>query len=345
MKRQQVGIAGFAALTLAGGIGPAQAQDVASFYKGKQVSIIVGSSAGGGYDLYGRLLSRHMGKHLPGNPVFVVSNMPGAGGNVAAAHIANVAPKDGTVIGAIFMGTVVEPLFTTTKRTTHHPTKFHYIGSANTDYYVCLVRGDAQVKTFEDLFDKELVVGGSAGGASTRDFPLMLRNVLGAKFKIVAGYPGTREINLAIQRNEVQGGCGQTWSSVTSLYKQEFAEGRIKPLVQEDVAGSPELNKLGVPLARSFAKTEEQRQILDLYYSQTAFSRHYVVAMETPADRVAALRTAFMATMKDPELVAEAKKMQVDADPVSGEELQKKVERIFATPADIVEKTRKAVSD
>ena len=345
MKRQQVGIAGFAALTLAGGIGPAQAQDVASFYKGKQVSIIVGSSAGGGYDLYGRLLSRHMGKHLPGNPVFVVSNMPGAGGNVAAAHIANVAPKDGTVIGAIFMGTVVEPLFTTTKRTTHHPTKFHYIGSANTDYYVCLVRGDAQVKTFEDLFDKELVVGGSAGGASTRDFPLMLRNVLGAKFKIVAGYPGTREINLAIQRNEVQGGCGQTWSSVTSLYKQEFAEGRIKPLVQEDVAGSPELNKLGVPLARSFAKTEEQRQILDLYYSQTAFSRPYVVAMETPADRVAALRTAFMATMKDPELVAEAKKMQVDADPVSGEELQKKVERIFATPADIVEKTRKAVSD
>ena len=340
MKRQHVGIAGFAALTLAGGIGPAQAQDVASFYKGKQVSIIVGSSAGGGYDLYGRLLSRHMGKHLPGNPVFVVSNMPGAGGNVAAAHIANVAPKDGTVIGAIFMGTVVEPLFTTTKRTTHHPTKFHYIGSANTDYYVCLVRGDAQVKTFEDLFDKELVVGGSAGGASTRDFPLMLRNVLGAKFKIVAGYPGTREINLAIQRNEVQGGCGQTWSSVTSLYKQEFAEGRIKPLVQEDVAGSPELNKLGVPLARSFAKTEEQRQILDLYYSQTAFSRPYVVAMETPADRVAALRTAFMATMKDPELVAEAKKMQVDADPVSGAELQKKVERIFATPADIVEKTR-----
>lgn len=345
MKRQQAEIAGFAALTLAGGMGLAQAQDVASFYKGKQVSIIVGSSAGGGYDLYGRLLSRHMGKHLPGNPVFVVSNMPGAGGNVAAAHIANVAPKDGTVIGAIFMGTVVEPLFTTTKRTTHHPTKFHYIGSANTDYYVCLVRGDAQVKTFEDLFDKELVVGGSAGGASTRDFPLMLRNVLGAKFKIVAGYPGTREINLAIQRNEVQGGCGQTWSSVTSLYKQEFAEGRIKPLVQEDVAGSPELNKLGVPLARSFAKTEEQRQILDLYYSQTAFSRPYVVAMETPADRVAALRTAFMATMKDPELVAEAKKMQVDADPVSGEELQKKVERIFATPADIVEKTRKAVSD
>jgi tripartite-type tricarboxylate transporter receptor subunit TctC len=338
----RVGLTGLALVAATGG---AQAQDVATFYKGRQISIIVGSSPGGGYDLYGRLLSRHMGKHLPGNPIMVVSNMPGAGGNVAAAHIANIAPKDGTAIGAIFMGTVVEPLFTTTKRATHHPTKFHYIGSANTDYYVCLARGDAQVKKFEDLFDTELVVGGSAGGASTRDFPLMLRNVLGAKFKIVAGYPGTREINLAIQRNEVQGGCGQTWSSVTSLYKQEFAEGRIRPLVQEDAVGSPELNKMGVPLARSFAKTEEQRQILDLYYSQTAFSRPYVVAMETPADRVAALRAAFMAAMKDPDLVGEANKMQVDADPVSGEDLQKKVEQIFATPADIVEKTRKAVSD
>jgi tripartite-type tricarboxylate transporter receptor subunit TctC len=343
MTLRAAGVFGFAAL--ASVTGSAHAQDAGSFYKGKQVSIIVGSSPGGGYDLYGRLLSRHMGKHLAGNPAFAVSNMPGAGGNVAAAHIANVAPKDGTAIGAIFMGTVVEPLFTTTKRTTHHPTKFHYIGSANTDYYVCLVRGDAQVKTFEDLFDKELVVGASAGGASTRDFPLMLRNVLGAKFRIVAGYPGTREINLAIQRNEVQGGCGQTWSSVTSLYKQDFAEGRMKPIVQEDAVGAPELNKLKVPLARSFAKTEEQRQILDLYYSQTAFSRPYVVAMEVPADRVAALRAAFMAALKDPDLVAEANKMQVDANPVPGEELQKKVEQIFATPTDIVEKTRKAVSD
>lgn len=341
LRKRLLGIAALASAAA----GAAHAQDVASFYKGKQVSIVVGSSAGGGYDLYGRLLSRHMSKHLPGGPTFVVSNMPGAGGNVAAAHIANVAPKDGTAIGAIFMGTVVEPLFTTTKRTSHHPTRFHYIGSANTDYYVCLVRGDAQVKTFEDLFDKELVVGASAGGASTRDFPLMLRNVLGAKFKIVAGYPGTREINLAIQRNEVQGGCGQTWSSVTSLYQQDFAEGRIKPIVQEDVAGYSELNKMKVPLARAFAKTEEQRQILDLYYSQTAFSRPYVVAMETPAERVAALRAAFMAAMNDPELQAEASKMKVDAIPVSGADLQKKVEQIFATPADIVEKTRKAVSD
>ncbi len=188
----------------------------------------VGSSPGGGYDLYGRLLARHMGKHLPGNLFSSCRTCPA----LAAMSPPRTSPmsRQGRHRHRRHLhGHGGRALFTATKRTTHHPTKFHYIGSANTDYYVCLVRGDAQVKTFEDLFDKELVVGGSAGGASTRDFPLMLRNVLGAKFKIVAGYPGTREINLAIQRNEVQGGCGQTWSSVTSLYKQEFAEGRIKP--------------------------------------------------------------------------------------------------------------------
>jgi len=318
-------------------------EDIAAFYRNKTVTIVVGSSPGGGYDLYGRLISRHMSRSLPGAPNFVVSNMPGAGGNVAAAHIANVAAKDGTAIGAIFMGAVVEPLFSTTKRATHHPTRFHYIGSANTDYYVCIMRGDAPVKTFADVLQTELVLGASAGGASTRDFALLLKNVLGAKFKIVAGYPGTREINLAIEKGEVQGGCGQSWSSVAAIYKQAFAEGRLKALVQEDSEGYPELNKQGVPLAREFAKTEEQKRILDLVYSQTAFSRPYVVAWETPQARVAALRKAFMDTMADADLVAEAAKMQVDADPVSGEELQRKVEEIFATPADIVEKARKAI--
>jgi len=320
-----------------------QQNDIAAFYAGKTVTILVGSSPGGGYDLYARLISRHMSKHLPGAPSFVVSNMPGAGGNVAAANIANVAAKDGTAIGAIFMGAVVEPLFSGTKRATHHPTKFNYIGSANTDYYVCLVRGDSDVKSFADVFEKELVVGASAGGASTRDFALLLKNVLGAKLKIVAGYPGTREINLAIEKGEVAGGCGQSWSSVAAIYQSAFNEGRIKALVQEDSTGYPELNKKGVPLARSFAKTDEQKQILDLVYSQTAFSRPYVVAMETPPARVAALRKAFMETMADKELVAEAAKMKVDADPVSGEELQKKVNAIYATPPEIVEKARKAM--
>jgi tripartite-type tricarboxylate transporter receptor subunit TctC len=325
------------------GVQAAQAQDeIANFYRGKTVTVIVGSSPGGGYDLYGRMIARYMPKHLAGTPTMVVTNMPGAGSNVAAANIANVAAKDGTIIGALFMGAVVEPLFSEVKRPTHDPSKFNYIGNANTDYYVCLVRGDAPVKTFAEVFDKEMVLGGTAGGASTRDFPVMLVNVLGAKFKIVSGYPGSREVNLAIEKGEVQGGCGQSWSSVYATYKQRIDSGELRALVQEDSTGYPDLNRQGVPLTVSYAKTPEQKQILDLVYSQTVFGRPYVVAAEVPAPRVAALRKAFMDTMNDPALKAEARKMQVDVDATSGDELQKKIAEIYATPKDIVEKARKA---
>jgi tripartite-type tricarboxylate transporter receptor subunit TctC len=323
----------------------AKAQDaVAQFYKGKTVTIIAASSPGGGYDLYARTIARHIGKHIPGNPNLLVSNMPGAASNVAAAHIYNVAPKDGTVVGALFMGAVVEPLFSKRVRTTHDMSKFNYIGNANKDTYVCLVRSDVPVKTFAEALEKELVVGGSAEGASTRDFPELLKNLLGAKFKIVAGYPGTREINLAMERGEVQGGCGQSWSSASATYPAWFKEGKIKVLAQEDPEGYPELNKKGIPLTRSFAKTDEQRQILDLVYSQTFFGRPYVVAPDVPKDRVAILRKAFMAAMNDPELKAEAARIQLDVEAVGGEELQVALARMYATPPDILEKARQAIA-
>jgi tripartite-type tricarboxylate transporter receptor subunit TctC len=316
----------------------------APFYQGKTVTIMVGSSPGGGYDLYARLIARHLGKHIPGNPTMVVSNMPGAASNVLAAHIYNVAPKDGTVIGAIFMGAVVEPLFGQKTRATHDTSRFSYIGNANKDVYVCLVRSDAGVRTFADVLEKELVVGGTAEGASTRDFPLLLKNLLGARFKIVTGYAGTREINLAMERGEVQGGCGQTWSSVAAIYPSWFREGKIKVLVQEDSHGYPELNTQGVPLARQFAKSEDQARVLDLIYSQTNFGRPYVVAPEVPRERVDMLRRAFMATMQDGELVAEARRMQVDVMPVSGEDLQAMIARMYATPKDLLETARQAMA-
>src|SRR5262245_61544074 len=323
---------------------PAAAQDAAQFYKGKTVSIMVGSSAGGGYDLYARLIARHLGKRIPGNPTIVVGNMPGAASNVLASHIYNVAPKDGTVIGAIFMGAVVEPLFGLKARATHDTSRFNYIGNANKDVYVCLVRADAPVQTFGEALEKELVVGGTAEGASTRDFPVLLKNLLGAKFKIVAGYAGSREINLAMERGEVQGGCGQSWSSVAATYPSWFSEGKIKVLAQEDSEGYPELNRQGVPLTRAFAKTESQARILDLIYSQTTFGRPYVVAPEVPKGRVEALRRAFMATMRDPDLVAEARQMQVDIMPVAGEDLQAMIARLYATPKDVLDQAKQAMA-
>lgn len=324
---------------------PALADDaVAQFYRGKTVTVLAGGAPGGGYDLYARLIGRFLGKHIPGNPAIAVANMPGAGGNVAAAHVYNVAPKDGTMIGGIYMGNPVEPLFFGRTRPTHDMTKFHYIGNANKDFYVCLIRADAPVKTFAEAFEKEVVVGATAEGASTRDFPTLLKNLLGAKFKVVSGYRGTHEINLAIERNEVHGGCGETWSSVAAMHPAWFRDGAVKVLVQEDRDGYPDLNRQGVPLARDFAKNEEQRQILDLFYSQTAFGRPYVVAPEVPKERVEALRKAFMATMTDPELIAEAQRIQVDVLAVSGEELQEMIAKLYRTPPDLLEKARAAIS-
>ena len=239
---------------------------------------------------------------------------------------------------------VVEPLFGEQKRTTHDTSKFQYIGNANIDAYLCLVRTDAGVDTLADAYNKELIVGASSEGASTRDFPSMLKNLLGVKFRIVAGYPGTREINLAMEKGEVQGGCGQTWSSVAATYPAWFRDKLVKPLVQEANEGYPELNAMGVRLARDYARTDEQKQVLELVYSQAAFGRPYVVAPQVPQERVEALRKAFMATMTDPDLVAETKRMNVDAIPTPGDELQRLIAKIYATPHDIVEKAKAAIA-
>ena len=324
---------------------PASAQDsVAQFYKGRTVTVVAASSPGGGYDLYARLIARVLGRHIPGHPSVVVTNMPGAASNLAAAHVYSVAPRDGTVIGALFMGAVVEPLFSGKTRPTHDMSRFQYIGNANRDVYVCLIRTDAPVKTFAQAMEQEVVVGGTAEGASTRDFPMLLKNLLGVKFKVVSGYPGTREINLAIERGEVQGGCGETWSSVSATYPAWFRDGTVKVLAQEDREGYPELNRQGIPLTRDFAKTDEQRQILDLIYSQTAFGRPYVVAPDVPPERVDALRKAFMAAMADPDLIAEARRIQVDVMPVAGEDLQAMIASLYRPPKDLLEKARAAIT-
>jgi len=327
------------------GIGqPASAQEVESFYRGRTVSLIVGAAPGGGYDLYARLIGRAIGRYIPGQPSLVVSNMPGAASNVAAAHIYNIAPKDGTVIGALYMGAVVEPLFGAKPRTTHDMSRFNYIGNANRDTYVCIARADAPAKSFAETFDREIVVGASSEGAGTRDFPTLLRNLLGARLKVVAGYPGTREINNAIEKGEVHGGCGQTWSSLAAAFPRWFSEGTVRVLAQEDAAGYAELNAKGIPLTTSFAKTPEHKQILDLIYSQVEFGRPYVVAPEVPKERVAALRAAFARAVQDPELQAEARRIQLDVIWTAGADLQERISRIYATPAPLLDRARQVMS-
>jgi tripartite-type tricarboxylate transporter receptor subunit TctC len=338
-------IAALAALLFAGCWAlPVAAQDaVAQFYRGKTITIVVGSSAGGGYDTYARLMARFFSKHMPGNPTVVTQNMPGAGSNLMAAYVANAAPKDGTMIGANFQGTVLEPLIGQNPTGTYDPSKLNYIGSANSDIYLCLARADAPVKTFADAFTHELILGASADGGSTRDFPVMLNNVLGTKFKIVNGYPGTREIGLAIEDGEVQGQCGTAWSSLISTHPEWLRDHTVNILAQEETNGYPDLNKAGVPRTVDFARTPEQRQILELVYSQEVFARPFMIAAEVPKERVEALRQAFMETWTDPDLLAEAKKIDLDVAPISGADVQALIAKIYATPPQIIARAKDAL--
>ena len=317
--------------------------DLARFYKGKQITMAIGSSAGGGYDLYGRLVARHIGRHIPGSPSVVPSNMPGAASLVAAQYIATVGPKDGTAIAAIYPQVVLEQLIGDKSNIKLDPRKLNYLGSANSEVYICMVRASSPAKTLEDATRMEVVLGATAPGASSYDFPLLLNNVLGTRFRIVAGYPGNQEIALALEKGEIEGACGTGWSTLASARPHWVREGFVRLIAQEGLRGSPELNALNVPLAIDFARNPVQRQIMEIVYAQLLFGRPFVVAPEAPIERVAALQTAFMAALKDPELLAEAKRMNLDINPMPGPDVKATVERLFATPPEVLAATSKAL--
>jgi len=312
--------------------GPAVAQDsVAKFYAGKQIDLVIGSSAGGGYDTYARLVARYIGRYIPGKPAIVPQNMPGAGSNKAAGYIYSVAPKDGTAIGAVFPGIILQPLIGNVP-TPHDPSKFIYLGSANSDAYMCIARKDASVHTFTDLLSHVLIVAGATEGATTHDLPVVENNLLGAHFRIVSGYPGMRENTMAIESGEVQGVCGYGWASLESQHPEWLTRGFINIVVQESIKGYSKLNAMGIPRTADFAKTDEARQILELVYSQGVFGRPYVLPPGVPADRVAALRQAFMQALSDKALLAEAEHMKLDIDAMSGGDLQALVGKLYALP-------------
>jgi tripartite-type tricarboxylate transporter receptor subunit TctC len=324
-------------------IGVRADDDVASFYRGKTVTILVTTGAGGGFDTYARPISRHLGAHIPGHPNVVVQNMPGAGGVIGTNWIATIGARDGTVLGAVHPAALLEPLLGDKSKVKYDPAKFNYVGNANRDVFVCVARADAPAKTFAETFDKEIIMGAAGDAASLRDGPTLLNNVLGTKLRIVAGYAGSRDIQLAVERGEIHGQCGVAWSALTAVHPDWFSSGLVKPLVQEEINGYPALNKIGVPRSVDFAKNDDQRRMFELAYSVEVFGRPYLMAAEVPRDRVEAMRKAFAETLADPEFLAEARGMALDVEAMSGEEVQKLVARAFATPPDIVAKTRKAL--
>lgn len=326
-------------------ISAAAAQDAAAFYKGKTVTIIAGSASGGGVDLYARLLGRRLPKYIPGNPSVVVQNMPGAGSLAAARHMYSVAPKDGTAMAVVLSTALFDPLMSGGDLAAYDPRKFVFLGNANSDTSVCITRKDAPVQSYAELFDKELVVGGTGPGSALVDYPVMEKHILGVKLKLIAGYKGSNEVSLAIQRNEVQGICGLLWSSAKQQYPDVLKpESLVKILVQQDTKSLPALKAAGAPLIMDFAKTDKQKQAMEIFLQQGSISRPFFLPPGAPADRVAALRTAFLESLNDAELRAEAEKSSLDILPQTGDEVGALVNKLYAAPPELIAELRKGVS-
>ena len=329
----------FAALVVPLSTQHAHAQ--ADFYKGKAVELMIGYSVGGGYDVYARLIARHLGKHIPGNPIVTPKNMDGAGSLRLANWLYNVASKEGLVFGTIGRGTGFDPLLGS-KQAQFDGTKFNWIGSITNEVSTCVAWHTATVKTWADMLEKPITLGGDGPGADPDVFALLYRNVFDAKIKLVSGYHGTTPIILAMERGEVDGLCGYSWSTIRSKHQPWLQAKTINILVQAGLKKDAEI--ADVPLVLDMAKTEEQRQILKLILTSQETARPFAAPPGLPADRAATLRAAFDSTMKDPEFLAEAKKLNLDVNPLSGTTIASLLTELYAMPKSVIEKAAQAVS-
>ncbi len=330
----------FAPLIVLGLLGPAHAQDdIAAFYRGKQVRLIVGTAPGGGYDLFARIVARHIAAHIPGQPTVIVQNQPAAGGLVMTNQLYALGPKDGTAIGVPINGIPTAPLLQ--QGAQFDATKLNWLGSTNREPYVAFAWHTAPVQSLAELRTKDLVVGATAPGTTMADFPLVVNDVLGLKFKVVRGYEGTPQINHAIERGEIQGQGGIGWAAVKAQVPQWIAEKKIKVIAQYGLKRHPDL--ADVPAMLELAASEPDRQALAMLFARAEYGRPYFLPPDVPPERVAALRRAFDATMKDPAFVADAARLQLDIDPMTGEEVQALVAQLNRTPPAIVTRVRAAL--
>jgi tripartite-type tricarboxylate transporter receptor subunit TctC len=325
---------------LLGLTGPAYPQDdVANFYRGKQVRLIVGTAPGGGYDLFARIVARHMAAHIPGQPTVIVQNLPAAGGLVMTNQLYAVGPKDGTAIGVPINGIPTAPLLQ--QGAQFDATRLIWIGSTNREPYVAFVWHSAPVQSLAELRAKELVVGSTTPGTTMTDFPLVVNDILGLKFRVVRGYEGTPQINHAIERGEIQGQGGIGWAAIKAQVPQWIAEKKIKVIAQYGLKRHPEL--ADVPSMLEQARTEPDRQALTMLFARTEYGRPYFLPPDVPAERVRALRRAFDATMRDQAFIADAARLQLEIDPMTGEEVQALVAQLARTPPEIVTRVRAAL--
>ena len=312
---------------------PAVAQE--PYFKDKQIRLIVGSAPGGGYDAYGRLLATHIRRHIPGNPLVIVQNMPGAGSLVLANYLYNVAPKDGTAFGAVNALLATDPMMYP-ERVKFDPRQFRWLGSALKENHVGLSWHTSAVQSFDDLFKQELIVAGTGG--ATNLYPLLTNGILGTRIKMIPGYQGTKQGMLAMERGEVGGNIGITWASLKATTGAWLREGKIKVIVQYGLEKHPEL--AGVAWIYDYAKTADDRAAMDLAFGNQEFGRPFIAPPGVPDDVVAILRTAFEETMNDAEFRADAQKRQIDLDFTSGADIQALIEKFYKTPPAVVERLK-----
>lgn len=316
----------------------AAAQSVEDFYRGRTIHVVIGYAVGGGYDAYARLLTRYMGKHIPGNPTLVPQNMPGAGSLKAALFLNDVAPKDGSYFGTVARAVPLAPLL---QNAQFDGSKFTWIGSISDDVSICLSWGTSPVKSFNDLLAQEVSFAGEGAASDPDVFSFTLNNILGTKIRLVTGYQGTAEIVLAMERGEIHGICGMSLSTIKIQHPDWIEKKIINLLVQIALKKDPQLSN--VPLVTELAKTPEQEKILRLIAAGQAMARPFFGPPGIPEDRKRALQEAFNRTMQDPEFLAEAKRASMDVNPLSGSEIASMLSELYATPKDIVEKAAKAI--
>ncbi|MGH6768963.1 MAG: Bug family tripartite tricarboxylate transporter substrate binding protein [Xanthobacteraceae bacterium] len=333
-------LATFAAATLLMGC-PASAQDsIADFYRGKTVTLQIGSEPGGGYDLVGRAVARHIGKHIPGNPTVIVQNVPGGGSLRLANQIFNTGAKDGTLFALASNGMPTTPLLIPSAAH-FNPLQFNWLGSTSRETEIMVVWHKAPVKKLDDVFTTEMIVGASAPGSATWDFPFVLNQLLGTKFKIVTGYRGATQIKLAMQRGEVHSNVALAWGSARTQYADVLRTKELIVMGKYSETPDPALAK--VPIMRK-GKTAEDRQILDILYSRESYGRPFFTPPGVPADRVAALRRAFAATMKDTDFQKDAAKRRIEVEPVTGDQLAALTRNLMEIPPGVVARARKLLS-
>jgi tripartite-type tricarboxylate transporter receptor subunit TctC len=333
--------AALAAAALLGLAGAARADNVADFYRGKHITLVIGYGPGGGYDLYARMLGRFIGGHIPGNPIVVPQNMPGAGSRSAANWLYKVAPQDGSVIACLSQATPTDQALSE-PGVQFDARKFNWIGNLNVVNNILYVSAASGVATFAGAKVKPLAIGATGATSPSVLYPQVSNNLLGSKFKIIAGYPGGGDINIAVERHEIDGRGSDSWDSMKATHPDWLRDRAINVLFQ--VGPRRESDLPNVPLWAELAGNDAQRRVLALLSGDVSVGRPILTAPNVPADRVAALRRAFAETMRDPQFIAAAKRANLNMNPMSGADLQQAVDGIVSAPADVVAQVKAAIA-